>query len=1070
MDRGVASLASTSDYREDAAALEKQVQDALEEICQRNPYYEGMDAERALRRASKLGDLFTVTRLASLLPSVHSDALLHAAQHGQLAVAETLIELRADINSTDKSLRSPLSLAAQGGHLKLVQFLTSCLDSDQVAVDKNLSSPLIQAASNGHLEVVQLLSRVLIGLPHREHEDDVSKRQLTMHLPSFHPKPPLSQKGQADPMSAAAVRVSSPNATAGSRHDQALPHTKSPQTPAPQDRAGVDSLKSPFSLTSPFSVRYDTQVLRFLQGVIQQEQEQQANDSQAEPSREETSTSVQAQQQRADRSSSRGAFSSRSRKIVGEQQDRNPQDTTSDAQAVHKTQTHSERSRKHGQKSQKSSTDRGRPSEQWVPRWPESGCGASLSCRNADGDTALHVAARHGHVAVVQYLSELLVALYKQAQKQQGQHVCANRTVAPAKGAAAQEMQRAHSLSPTPQTRQPCKACSFRVSYPFPLDARGSGARSPAFHAAEHRHYHILQLLVAHGASVSVTDCNGLSLLSCERHGRLAVALQNGFQARVAQTAQNYLTALSRRAERLAADKQTLADEKSRLEAELKARDDLSTRAVPETRSHRRAIPQDEVSKPQQGRLYQEDNGEAGETGEIEAGEDGQEQAEEQGRQEDEEYLVHRQSEESKEHVEEEEEAHQQKEHVSYLDPVQLRKKQQRQDERARLLAKIKADQEQAAAERARRKQELLRRKLLREQMRKESREIQEWLRINEFSEQVRQALAPYTKLQVLMLSEQDAKDVAGPLEGRRLFLSLARVRAKVPPEHQASLQRGMVSIPPEQQASLQKAMVSPAPPTSSPAVKSTWAAERAGVGASSPSSALQEPSAAPARGLKAPLRKGDMLAGSEKAEAKQQQRPDPVVSSTGKGREFTYMYLQGGDSGNVTPRSRSAINIVDSLGLADLPLPARIPEPFITATSSLFSAVSATKQFVREEGMRLVEAFHEEDDEEDEPETEKNTAWKQRKKAQKPLRSAQPSGGNAQTATAVRAGYRHQLSAIPSADTSSKQSDRADARKIRAAIGNSEQVVLNSPPNGDVGLCTIAVSLEDDEDEDSPS
>lgn len=95
------------------------MQQALQGICKRNPYYLKMEAEKALRRAARLGDLYTVTRLAELLSSAKTPALLHAAQHGQLAVVKALIQLGTDSSNTDRHGRTALAWAAYGGNLKV---------------------------------------------------------------------------------------------------------------------------------------------------------------------------------------------------------------------------------------------------------------------------------------------------------------------------------------------------------------------------------------------------------------------------------------------------------------------------------------------------------------------------------------------------------------------------------------------------------------------------------------------------------------------------------------------------------------------------------------------------------------------------------------------------------------------------------------------------------------------------------------------------------------------------------------------------------------------------------------
>lgn len=120
-----------------------------------------------LFRESDINDLAkTSTRLHSLLnPALYkfnvthskSSALLWAASEGQDTTARLCIQQGADPNITDPMNATPLSLAVNHRHPKVVKVLLECKDTDvNTGVDEG-DSPLYCAALFGVRDVVKLL-------------------------------------------------------------------------------------------------------------------------------------------------------------------------------------------------------------------------------------------------------------------------------------------------------------------------------------------------------------------------------------------------------------------------------------------------------------------------------------------------------------------------------------------------------------------------------------------------------------------------------------------------------------------------------------------------------------------------------------------------------------------------------------------------------------------------------------------------------------------------------------------------------------------------------------------------
>ena len=91
------------------------------------------------------------------LPTLRDIWLLKAAADGQEVVVQWLLNNCAELNSEDKSGKTPLSLAAAKGHEAVVKLLLSRDDVAADSPDEDDWTPLFWAAMNGHEAVVKLL-------------------------------------------------------------------------------------------------------------------------------------------------------------------------------------------------------------------------------------------------------------------------------------------------------------------------------------------------------------------------------------------------------------------------------------------------------------------------------------------------------------------------------------------------------------------------------------------------------------------------------------------------------------------------------------------------------------------------------------------------------------------------------------------------------------------------------------------------------------------------------------------------------------------------------------------------
>jgi ankyrin repeat protein/cytochrome c-type biogenesis protein CcmH/NrfG len=117
----------------------------------------------AIRAAAKAGN---VERVAELLktnpawvesPDLEGDVLLHAAANqGNRALAQLLIDKGANVNATNKSSHSPLHLAAMQGRADVAALLLANR-AELLRQCANGMTPLHEASGQGHTSVVEIL-------------------------------------------------------------------------------------------------------------------------------------------------------------------------------------------------------------------------------------------------------------------------------------------------------------------------------------------------------------------------------------------------------------------------------------------------------------------------------------------------------------------------------------------------------------------------------------------------------------------------------------------------------------------------------------------------------------------------------------------------------------------------------------------------------------------------------------------------------------------------------------------------------------------------------------------------
>jgi ankyrin repeat protein len=106
------------------------------------------------------GDYGDLGSLDVSLSWMSGPALYMAAYHGHFDIVKLLVNAGAGVNVVGNQGGSPLLVAALGGHVKTVEFLSSHPDIDVNLMDPNDTTPLTIAAEHRHLEVVRQLLQV----------------------------------------------------------------------------------------------------------------------------------------------------------------------------------------------------------------------------------------------------------------------------------------------------------------------------------------------------------------------------------------------------------------------------------------------------------------------------------------------------------------------------------------------------------------------------------------------------------------------------------------------------------------------------------------------------------------------------------------------------------------------------------------------------------------------------------------------------------------------------------------------------------------------------------------------
>ena len=106
------------------------------------------------------GDYGDLGSLDVTLSFMSGPALYMAAYHGNFDIVKLLVNAGAGVNVVGNQGGSPLLVAALGGHVRTVEFLSSHPDIDVNLVDPNNATPLTIACEYRHLEVVRRLLKV----------------------------------------------------------------------------------------------------------------------------------------------------------------------------------------------------------------------------------------------------------------------------------------------------------------------------------------------------------------------------------------------------------------------------------------------------------------------------------------------------------------------------------------------------------------------------------------------------------------------------------------------------------------------------------------------------------------------------------------------------------------------------------------------------------------------------------------------------------------------------------------------------------------------------------------------
>lgn len=100
----------------------------------------------------------------------HEEALLLAAESGELPTIEHLLETGAKVDTRDDCLFTPLMQAALNGHFQAVERLL-LFGAETEAADKSGYTALLLASQNGYQGIVERLLEAGANVAHEEHSN-----------------------------------------------------------------------------------------------------------------------------------------------------------------------------------------------------------------------------------------------------------------------------------------------------------------------------------------------------------------------------------------------------------------------------------------------------------------------------------------------------------------------------------------------------------------------------------------------------------------------------------------------------------------------------------------------------------------------------------------------------------------------------------------------------------------------------------------------------------------------------------------------------------------------------------
>jgi ankyrin repeat protein len=103
--------------------------------------------------------------------TIHMDGIFDAAARGDASTVRALVKLGgANANATDALGRTPVWIAARGGHTETVRALVAC-GADVHTVDNRSCTPVWAAAQHGHTETVRVLVQDCLANVHTAGDD-----------------------------------------------------------------------------------------------------------------------------------------------------------------------------------------------------------------------------------------------------------------------------------------------------------------------------------------------------------------------------------------------------------------------------------------------------------------------------------------------------------------------------------------------------------------------------------------------------------------------------------------------------------------------------------------------------------------------------------------------------------------------------------------------------------------------------------------------------------------------------------------------------------------------------------